>query len=47
MILNNYKEHLLDSDLTIVFMEKVEVLLVLMGFIFSILSVLVILSILV
>ena len=45
MMLDNSKEHLLDSDVTIVFMEKVEVLLVLMGFIFSILCVLVILSI--
>ena len=47
MMLDNSEELLLDSDVTIVFMEKVEVLLVLMGFIFSILCVLVILSILV
>ena len=47
MFLDNYEEHLLDSDVTIVFMEEVEVLLVLMGFIFLILCVLVILSILV
>ena len=46
-MIDNSKEHLLDSDVTIVLMEKVEVLLVLMGFIFSILSVLVILSIIV
>ena len=47
MMLDNSEELLLDSDVTIVFMEKVEVLLVLMGFIFSILCVLVILSIIV
>ena len=47
MILHNSEEHLLGSDVNMEFMEKVEVLLVLMGFIFSILCVLVVLSIIV
>ena len=45
MILENTEERVLDSDVTIVFMEKMEVLLVLMVFIFSLLCVLLILSI--
>ena len=44
MILENNEEPVLDSDVTIIFMEKMEVLLVLMVFIFSLLFVLLILS---
>ena len=45
MILDNAEERVLGSDVSIVFMEKMEVLLVLMVFIFSLLCVLLILSI--
>ena len=47
MILENIEERLVDSDVSIVFMEKMEVLLVLIVFIFSYLFVLLILSIIV
>ena len=45
MILENTEEPVLDSDVTIVFMEKIDVLLVLMVFILSLLFVLLIISI--
>ena len=45
MILENTLEPVLDSDVTIVFMEKIDVLLVLMVFILSLLFVLLIISI--
>jgi hypothetical protein len=45
MILENMEEHVRDPDVRIVFMEKMEMLLVLMVFIFSMLCVLLILSI--
>jgi hypothetical protein len=44
MILENTEEPVFDSDVSIIFMEKIDVLLVLMVYIFSLLFVLLIIS---